>query len=62
MLDTDRVSVLQNGVVMTRRQEALDRVRGNPRGIAAIRDHWKRQDAGSCRLRRQRRGVSRFKI
>ena len=43
MLDTDKVSVIQNGVVMTTRQEALERVRGNLRGLAAVRYDWTRQ-------------------
>lgn len=43
MLDTDKVSVIQNGVVMATRQEALERVRENLRGIAAIKYSWKRQ-------------------
>jgi uncharacterized protein (TIGR02246 family) len=43
MLDTDKVSVIQNGVVMATRQEALERVRENLRGIAGIKYSWKRQ-------------------
>lgn len=43
MLETDRVSVIQNGVVSATRQEALERVRSNLRGISKIRYHWKRQ-------------------
>ncbi len=43
MLDTDKVSVIQNGRVMTTRQEALEQVRGNLRGIAGIRYDWTRQ-------------------
>jgi uncharacterized protein (TIGR02246 family) len=43
MLDTDKVSVIQNGVVMTTRQEALEQVRSNLRGIAALKYDWKRQ-------------------
>ena len=43
MLDTDKVSVIQNGVVMTTRQEALEQVRGNLRGIAGIRYEWAHQ-------------------
>jgi uncharacterized protein (TIGR02246 family) len=43
MLDTDKVSVIQNGVVMTTRQEALEQVRANLRGIAAVKYDWKRQ-------------------
>ena len=43
MLDTDKVSVIQNGVVMTTREEALEQVRSSLRGIAAIRYDWKHQ-------------------
>jgi uncharacterized protein (TIGR02246 family) len=43
MLDTDKVSVIQNGVVMTTRQEALEQVRSSMRGIAGLRYDWKRQ-------------------
>jgi uncharacterized protein (TIGR02246 family) len=43
MLDTDKVSVIQNGVVMTTRQEALEQVRSNLRGIAGIKYEWARQ-------------------
>jgi len=43
MLDTDKVSVIQNGTVMTTRQEALEQVRSNLRGLAAVKYDWKRQ-------------------
>ena len=43
MLDTDKGSVIQNGVVLVTRQEALERVRSNLRGISKIQYHWKRQ-------------------
>jgi uncharacterized protein (TIGR02246 family) len=43
MLDTDKVSVIQNGVALTTRQEALEQVRSNLRGIAAIQYRWKSQ-------------------
>lgn len=43
MLETDKGSVIQNGVVMATRQEALERVRSNLRGISRIQYHWKRQ-------------------
>jgi uncharacterized protein (TIGR02246 family) len=43
MLDTDKVSVIQNGVVMTTRREALEQVRGNLRTLVAVRYDWKRQ-------------------
>jgi uncharacterized protein (TIGR02246 family) len=43
MLETDKVSVIQNGEVLVTRQEALERVRGNLRGIGGIRYRWSRQ-------------------
>jgi len=43
MLDTDKGSVIQNGVVMVTRQEALERVRSNLRGISRIQYRWKKQ-------------------
>jgi uncharacterized protein (TIGR02246 family) len=43
MLDTDKGSIIQNGVVLLTRQEALERVRGNLRGIRKIQYHWRRQ-------------------
>ncbi len=43
MLDTDKGSVIQNGVVMVTRQEALERVRSNLRGISKIQYRWKNQ-------------------
>ena len=43
MLETDKGSVIQNGVVLATRQEALERVRSNLRGISKIQYHWKRQ-------------------
>jgi len=43
MLDTDKGSVIQNGVVMVTRQEALERVRSNLRGISKIQYRWKSQ-------------------
>jgi uncharacterized protein (TIGR02246 family) len=43
MLDTDNGSVIQNGVVMVTRQEALERVRSNLRGISRIQYRWKKQ-------------------
>ena len=43
MLETDKGSVIQNGVVMATRQEALERVRSNLRGIGRIQYRWKRQ-------------------
>jgi hypothetical protein len=41
MLETDKGSVIQNGVVMVTRQEALERVRSNLRGISRIQYRWK---------------------
>jgi uncharacterized protein (TIGR02246 family) len=43
MLDTDKGSVIQNGVVLATRQEALERVRANLRGIRTIQYRWQRQ-------------------
>ena len=41
MLDTDKGSVIQNGVMMVTRQEALQRVRGNLSDISKIQYRWK---------------------
>lgn len=43
MLDTDKGSVIQNGVFMATRAEALQRVKANLRGIGKIEYRWKRQ-------------------
>ena len=43
MLETDKGSVIQNGVLMATRQEALERVRNNLGGISKIQYRWKRQ-------------------
>jgi hypothetical protein len=43
MLDTDKGSVIQNGVILATRQEALARVRGNLQGIRSIQYRWQRQ-------------------
>jgi len=43
MLETDKGSVIQNGEILATRQEALERVRSNLRGISRIRYQWKRQ-------------------
>jgi uncharacterized protein (TIGR02246 family) len=43
MLETDKGSVIQNGVVMGTRQEALERIRANLRGLSKIQYTWKRQ-------------------
>jgi hypothetical protein len=36
MLDTDKVSVIQNGVALTTRQKTLEQIRSNLRKLAAI--------------------------
>jgi uncharacterized protein (TIGR02246 family) len=43
MLDTDKGSIIQNGVFMATREEALHRVKTNLRGISKIEYRWKRQ-------------------
>ena len=43
MLDTDKGSVIQNGVFLATRDEALQRVKTNLRGISKIEYRWKRQ-------------------
>lgn len=43
MLDTDKGSVIQNGVLLATREEALHRVKTNLRGIGKIEYRWKRQ-------------------
>lgn len=43
MLETDKGSVIQNGLVLATRQEALERVRNNLRGITRIQYNWRRQ-------------------
>ena len=43
MLETDKGSVIQNGVFLATRPEALEQVRSNLRGISRIQYHWKRQ-------------------
>ena len=43
MLETDKGSVTLNGVVLATRQEALERVRVNLRGIRSIQYRWQRQ-------------------
>jgi uncharacterized protein (TIGR02246 family) len=43
MLDTDKGSVIQNGVFLATREEALQRVKANLRGITKIEYRWKRQ-------------------
>ena len=43
MLDNDKGSVIQNGVFLATREEALQRVKANLRGISRIAYRWKRQ-------------------
>jgi uncharacterized protein (TIGR02246 family) len=43
LLDTDKGSVIQNGVFLATREEALQRVKANLRGISKIEYRWKRQ-------------------
>ena len=43
VLDTDKGSVIQNGVFLATREEALRRVTNNLRGISKIEYRWKRQ-------------------
>jgi hypothetical protein len=43
MLETERGSIIQNGLFFATRQEALDRVRSNLRGISRIQYSWKRK-------------------
>jgi uncharacterized protein (TIGR02246 family) len=43
MLDTDKGSVIQNGVFLATREEALQRVKANLRGISRIEYRWKRR-------------------
>ena len=43
MLDTDKGSVIQNGMFLATREEALQRVKANLRGISKIVYRWKRQ-------------------
>jgi ketosteroid isomerase-like protein len=43
MLDTDKGSVIQNGVFLVTRDEALQRVRANLRRISKIEYRWTRQ-------------------
>jgi len=43
MLDTDKGSVIQNGLFLATRQEALERVKANLSGLSTIKYTWKRQ-------------------
>jgi len=42
MLDTDKGSVVQNGVVLATRQDALDRTKAGFRAISSVRYRWTR--------------------
>jgi uncharacterized protein (TIGR02246 family) len=43
MLETDKGSIIQNGVLFATRAEALARVKKNLLGIASLKYNWKRQ-------------------
>jgi hypothetical protein len=43
MLDTDKGSVVQNGVLLTTRREALEQVRANLSRVSKIQYHWTRE-------------------
>jgi hypothetical protein len=43
MLDTDRGSVVQNGVMLTTRREALEQVRANLGRVSKIQYRWTRE-------------------
>jgi uncharacterized protein (TIGR02246 family) len=43
VLENDKGSIIQNGVILATRQEALERVRSNLRGIRSIQYRWQRQ-------------------
>jgi len=43
MADTAKGSVIQNGELLATRQEALDRVRTNLRGVSRVQYRWRRQ-------------------
>lgn len=43
MLDTDKGSVIQNGAFLATREDALQRVKANLRGLSKIEYRWKRQ-------------------
>lgn len=43
MLDTDKGSVIQNGVFLATREEALHRVKTNLQGISKVEYRWQRQ-------------------
>jgi uncharacterized protein (TIGR02246 family) len=43
MLETDKGSVIQNGVFLATREDALRRVKANLRGISRLEYRWKRE-------------------
>lgn len=43
VLDTDKGSIIQNGTFLATREEALNRVRTNMRGLSRIEYRWNRQ-------------------
>jgi uncharacterized protein (TIGR02246 family) len=43
MAETDKGSVIQNGVILLTRQAALDQVRNNLRGVSSVKYDWKRR-------------------
>ena len=43
VLDNEKGCIVQNGVILATRQEALERVRNNLRGISRLQYQWKRQ-------------------
>lgn len=43
VLENDKGSIIQNGVVLATRQEALETVKGNLRGVNRIEYRWKRR-------------------
>jgi hypothetical protein len=43
MLETDKGSVIQSGAMLATRQEALDQVRNNMRGISKVQYTWGRR-------------------
>jgi uncharacterized protein (TIGR02246 family) len=43
MMDTDTGSVIQNGVILATRAEALEQVRSNLRGVSKVQYTWRRR-------------------
>ena len=43
VLETDKGSIIQNGLFLATRHEALERVRADVRGVATLQYHWKSQ-------------------